>query len=97
MVWLSRADADAPYGGDLLGPSTLLGLGMGVVLNATTVAATSGLPQERAGLAERRTRQSPPRFWRPPTEPALVGAAGCAALGFLAPLTAPGWPRHTHR
>ncbi|WP_066947938.1 MFS transporter [Streptomyces lushanensis] len=51
LLWMSRAGADATYAADLLGPSLLLGLGMGVVLNATSTAATSGLPRERAGLA----------------------------------------------
>ncbi|WP_221350450.1 MFS transporter [Streptomyces beigongshangae] len=125
LVWLSRAGADATYGGDLLGPSMLLGLGMGVVLNVTTVVATSGLPQERAGLASgllNTTRQLgsavglvilstfaasrtggadgtavAPEVLASAYGAALLGAAGCAALGFLAALTVPGRPRHAHR
>jgi EmrB/QacA subfamily drug resistance transporter len=50
LLWLSRADADATYVADLLGPLVLLGFGMGAVLNATTNAATAGLPAHQAGL-----------------------------------------------
>jgi len=74
LVWLSRAGVDATYAADLLGPSLLLGLGMGVVLNATTAAATSGLPPESAGLASgllNTTRQ-------------LGSAVGLVALATLA-------------
>ncbi|MDG9706341.1 MFS transporter [Streptomyces sp. DH37] len=51
LLWLSRADETAVYVSDLLGPALLLGLGMGAVLNATTSAATAGLPPHQAGLA----------------------------------------------
>ncbi|MEC4017657.1 MFS transporter [Streptomyces sp. H27-D2] len=51
LLWLSRADEASTFTADLLGPSLLLGFGMGAVLNATTNAATSGLPARQAGLA----------------------------------------------
>lgn len=50
LLWLARADAHATYVADLLGPALLLGFGMGAVLNATTNAATAGLPVHQAGL-----------------------------------------------
>ncbi|WP_369389942.1 MFS transporter [Streptomyces sp. CG1] len=50
LLWLAQADADADYVADLLGPVVLLGFGMGAVLNATTNAATAGLPAHQAGL-----------------------------------------------
>ncbi|MFF4246483.1 MFS transporter [Streptomyces sp. NPDC001822] len=51
LFWLARLDAGATYTVDVLGPAVLLGLGMGAVLNATTNAATAGLPAHQAGLA----------------------------------------------
>jgi EmrB/QacA subfamily drug resistance transporter len=51
LLWLSTVDEHATFAGHLLGPALLLGAGMGMVLNATTNAATSGLPREQAGLA----------------------------------------------
>ncbi|MGW1196771.1 MFS transporter [Streptomyces sp. NPDC002536] len=51
LLWLSRADEHATFASDVLGPTLLLGLGMGAVLNATTNAATSSLPAHQAGLA----------------------------------------------
>ncbi|MFE9821810.1 MFS transporter [Streptomyces sp. NPDC005791] len=51
LFWLSALHAGSTYTGDVLVPATLLGLGMGAVLNATTNAATAGLPAHQAGLA----------------------------------------------
>lgn len=51
LLWLSTVDEHATFAAHLLGPALLLGFGMGMVLNATTNAATSGLPREQAGLA----------------------------------------------
>jgi MFS family permease len=51
LLWLSAVDEHASFATDLLGPALLLGFGMGMVLNATTNAATAGLPREQAGLA----------------------------------------------
>ncbi|MGA4867680.1 MFS transporter [Streptomyces lavendulocolor] len=51
LLWLSGIDEHSGFTADVLGPALLLGLGMGAVLNATTNAATSGLPPRQAGLA----------------------------------------------
>lgn len=51
LFWLARLDVGATFTVDVLGPAVLLGFGMGAVLNATTNAATAGLPAEQAGLA----------------------------------------------
>ncbi|MFD7612815.1 MFS transporter [Streptomyces sp. NPDC059828] len=51
LLWLSGIDAHSGYTADVLGPALLLGFGMGGVLNATTNAATAGLPPRQAGLA----------------------------------------------
>ncbi len=51
LLWVSSANESSTFLGTILVPTTLLGLGMGAVLNATTNAATSGVPREQAGLA----------------------------------------------
>lgn len=51
MLWLAQATPEASLLADLLGPAVLLGLGQGVVMTGTALAATTGLPQEQAGLA----------------------------------------------
>jgi predicted MFS family arabinose efflux permease len=51
LLWLSTADETSTFLGSILVPAALLGLGMGAVLNATTNAATSGVPREQTGLA----------------------------------------------
>ncbi|GGY78699.1 MFS transporter [Streptomyces nitrosporeus] len=74
LFWLSAVDAGSGYTGDVLGPAALLGFGMGAVLNATTNAATAGLPPHQAGLASgllNTTRQ-------------LGSAAGLVVLAALA-------------
>ncbi|MFI9255562.1 MFS transporter [Streptomyces sp. NPDC053069] len=50
LLWLAQAGVGAGFVTDLLGPLLLLGFGMGGVLNATTNAATAGLPVHQAGL-----------------------------------------------
>jgi EmrB/QacA subfamily drug resistance transporter len=47
LFWLARSTV----AGEVLGATAVLGLGMGAVLNATTNAATAGLPHQQAGLA----------------------------------------------
>lgn len=51
LLWLSGVDEHSGYTADVLGPALLIGFGMGAVLNATTNAATAGLPPDQAGLA----------------------------------------------
>ncbi|MFS8100160.1 MFS transporter [Lentzea alba] len=51
LFWVSTADENSTFMGSILVPAALLGLGMGAVLNATTNAATAGVPREQAGLA----------------------------------------------
>lgn len=70
MLWLSQATSHAGYLTHLLGPSILLGLGQGIVMTGTAMAATANLPYHQAGLASgvlNTTRQ-------------LGGAVGLAAL-----------------
>ncbi|WP_018680536.1 MFS transporter [Actinokineospora enzanensis] len=88
LLWMSRTPVDASFVVDLLGPTVLAGLGMGLVMVPITSAATSGLEPARAGLASgviSTTRQ-------------LGGAIGLATLvtaatAHAASLTASGTAR----
>ncbi|MFF1904534.1 MFS transporter [Kitasatospora sp. NPDC058218] len=74
LLWLSRIDADGSYLADILGPSFLIGLGLGAAFVQLTALAVTGVPQRDAGLAGalvNTTRQ-------------VGGAIGLAALATLA-------------
>jgi len=51
LVWLSFAGADATYGADLLGPSVVFGVGVGLMVTSAANAATAGVEESRQGLA----------------------------------------------
>jgi EmrB/QacA subfamily drug resistance transporter len=51
LFWLSQLASDASYLHDILLPSALAGLGFGLSYVPLTMAATSGVPAEQAGLA----------------------------------------------
>ncbi|MFG3283381.1 MFS transporter [Streptomyces sp. NPDC048111] len=74
LLWLSRIDADGSYLVDILGPSILVGLGLGVAFVQLTALAVEGVAPQDAGLAGglvNTTRQ-------------VGGAIGLAALATLA-------------
>ncbi|WP_371619492.1 MFS transporter [Streptomyces sp. NBC_00454] len=74
LLWLSRISADGSYLADVLGPSVLIGLGLGVAFVQLTALAVEGVPGRDAGLAGglvNTTRQ-------------VGGAIGLAALATLA-------------
>ncbi|WP_330300260.1 MFS transporter [Streptomyces sp. NBC_00503] len=74
LLWLSRISADGSYLADVLGPSVLVGLGLGVAFVQLTALAVEGVPGRDAGLAGglvNTTRQ-------------VGGAIGLAALATLA-------------
>ncbi|WP_405016304.1 MFS transporter [Kitasatospora sp. NBC_00070] len=74
FLWLSRLDADGSYLADVLGPTVLIGLGLGVAFVQLTALAVDGVPPQDAGLAGglvNTTRQ-------------VGGAVGLAALATLA-------------
>ncbi|MFI6152994.1 MFS transporter [Kitasatospora sp. NPDC051170] len=50
MLWLAQAGTHTGYFAGLFGPLLLIGIGEGLVLTASTGAATAGLPAEHAGL-----------------------------------------------
>ncbi|MGW1990987.1 MFS transporter [Embleya sp. NPDC001921] len=74
FLWLSRVSADGSFAGDVLGPTVLIGLGLGAAFVQLTAATVAGVPAADAGLAGglvNTTRQ-------------IGGALGLAVLGTLA-------------
>ncbi|MEU6083194.1 MFS transporter [Streptomyces sp. NPDC047108] len=74
LVWFGRAPADGTFAADLLGPSLLVGAGLGVAFVRLTTLATDGVGAAEAGLAGglvNTTRQ-------------IGGALGLAALTAVA-------------
>ncbi|MGN8244221.1 MFS transporter [Cellulomonas soli] len=51
LVWLAAVPTDAQLVADLLGPSLLLGVGLGGAFVATTQLALHGVPEAESGLA----------------------------------------------
>ncbi|MFB7620376.1 MFS transporter [Kitasatospora sp. NPDC056181] len=51
LLWLSRIDAGGGYLTDILGPSLLVGLGLGIAFVQLTGLAVDGVPPGDAGLA----------------------------------------------
>jgi EmrB/QacA subfamily drug resistance transporter len=51
MAWLSRIGVHATFAADLLGPTLLIAIGLGLAFVPVTIAATSGVPEHVAGLA----------------------------------------------
>jgi MFS family permease len=51
LVWFSQIDADGSYVGDVLFPSLLAAVGLGLAFVSMTVAAVSGVETHEAGLA----------------------------------------------
>ncbi|CQR63023.1 MFS transporter [Streptomyces leeuwenhoekii] len=51
FAWCGMADASGSYLGDVLLPSVLAGLGVGIAFVPVTAAATVGLPPQEAGTA----------------------------------------------
>ncbi|HCT76199.1 MAG TPA: MFS transporter [Micromonosporaceae bacterium] len=51
LAWLAQANENSTFVAHLLGPTTLLGLGEGIVIMAATYAGTAGLPWQQQGLA----------------------------------------------
>jgi MFS family permease len=51
LVWFSQVDADGSYVGDVLFPSLLAAVGLGLAFVSMTVAAVSGVETHEVGLA----------------------------------------------
>jgi len=51
LTWFTRISPDGSYWADVLGPSILAGIGLGLTFVPVTIAAMSGTKPEEAGLA----------------------------------------------
>jgi EmrB/QacA subfamily drug resistance transporter len=74
LLWLTQITPHSTFVGAILGPSLLATLGMGLSFPATTLAATSGVPRQDAGLASGLIN----------TNRQIGGSIGLAALATLA-------------
>ena len=74
LAWLSRADASGRFVVDVLGPSLLIGVGLGVAFVAITSLAVAGVPESDNGVAGGLVN----------TSQQVGGAIGLAALAALA-------------
>jgi EmrB/QacA subfamily drug resistance transporter len=74
LFWLTGVSVDSSYAAHVLGPMILVGIGLGVSFVPMTIAATTGVAPQEAGLASgliNTTRQ-------------IGGAVGLAAMATLA-------------
>jgi EmrB/QacA subfamily drug resistance transporter len=76
LVWLSFAPADAQFVTDILGPSILIGIGMGGAFVTTTQLSVDGVEGGESGLAGGLVN----------TSQQIGGALGLAVLGTVAAL-----------
>ena len=76
LVWLSFAPADAQFVTDILGPSILIGVGMGGAFVTTTQLSVDGVEGGESGLAGGLVN----------TSQQIGGALGLAVLGTIASL-----------
>jgi EmrB/QacA subfamily drug resistance transporter len=74
LLWFSQVDADGSYVGDILFPSLLAAIGLGLAFVSMTVAAVSGVEPHEAGLASGRIN----------TSQQIGGALGLAILATVA-------------
>jgi MFS family permease len=51
LLWFTQVSAGGSYAGDVLGPSILAGIGLGLAFVPVTIAAVSGVASAEAGLA----------------------------------------------
>jgi MFS family permease len=51
LVWFGQVSVGGGYVSDILGPSLLAAIGLGLAFVTSTIAAVSGVDQEEAGLA----------------------------------------------
>ena len=74
LAWLTQVSADGTYLADVLGPSIIVGAGLGLFFVAGTVAATAGVTAQESGLASGLLN----------TSQQVGGALGLAILSTLA-------------
>ncbi len=51
LLWFSQIDADGTFVGDVLGPSMVAGLGLGLAFPGATIGGTSAVREDEVGLA----------------------------------------------
>ena len=51
LIWFSQVSPDGAYVSDILGPSLLAAIGLGLAFVTSTIAAVSGVADHEAGLA----------------------------------------------
>lgn len=81
MAWLTGIDADSGYLTDLLGPTMVIGLGMGLIMAAALRTGTSGVAAEDAGIASACVN----------TGQQIGGAIGVALLNTIAATVTTNW------
>ena len=73
MFWLSHLGVGSTYGGDVVGPLVILGVGMGLTFAPAIATATAGVSDEDAGVASAMVN----------TSQQIGGAVGTAALSTI--------------
>lgn len=74
LLWWSRVSPDGSYLSDILGPSLLAAVGLGLAFVTTTIAAVAGVDDEESGLASGLIN----------TSQQIGGALGLAILATIA-------------
>ena len=74
LLWFSRIDAGGNFGTDVLGPSLLAAIGLGLSFVPVTIAAVTGIEPQEAGLASGLIN----------TAQQIGGALGVAVLSSIA-------------
>ncbi|MBQ1094315.1 MULTISPECIES: MFS transporter [Streptomyces] len=81
MAWLTRIGPDSGYATHLLGPTMIVGLGLGLIFAAALRTGTSNVAPEDAGIASACVN----------TGQQLGGAIGVALLNTIAATATTGW------
>ncbi len=74
LVWFTQISADGSFVADVLGPSLLAGIGLGLAFVTVTIAAVTGITPDEAGLASGLIN----------TSQQIGGALGLAILASIA-------------
>jgi EmrB/QacA subfamily drug resistance transporter len=74
LLWFSRVSVGGGFTTDILGPSVLMAIGLGLAFVTTTIAAVSGVANEESGLASGLIN----------TSQQIGGALGLAVLSTIA-------------
>lgn len=87
LVWFTRIGVHSGYAANLLGPLSVVGLGIGLIFAAALSAATAGVPDDDAGIASACAS----------TGQQVGGAIGIALLNSIAAAATSSWLNsHVH-